>query len=438
MNKYEKYLGKKIKCNCGKEHFVSIRDIVVSKNALENIVDILKKNGFNNNFHVVADINTYNIAGKKILEIFNKAGIKYQTTIFNEGFLISKIENVENIIKDIQSKTSLIIAVGSGTINDLCRYAAFKKKLPYLIIATAPSMDGFASSVSPLVIDGFKKTFEAIPPVIIIGDIDILKNAPENMIKAGFGDIVGKYISLSDWKLGSLLSGEYFCDFIEFLVREALEICVQNISGLKNKEENAVENLMTALILSGIAMLMAGNSRPASGAEHHLSHFWEMYFLKEGIVSQPLHGEKVGIASIIMASFYNKFALLKKEDIEILIKNFHMRNIDSQKEQIQKSFGGIGESVINENFAGDALDINPLIIYERFDEIKNIAVQIPDSKKIESMLVNLGAPTKSEDLGIDWHLKKEGIKNCMYIRKKITILRLLDSLNLIEEYVDNL
>ena len=424
---YSGLLDKEFQCQCGRKHYVPIKKVLIAKGVLDQFEDILLTLGFKNNFHIVADKNTYKVAGSRIEQLFRENSVKYSMTLFSEDNLHANINNIEVIKKDMDMHVTLIIAIGSGTINDLSRYAAFQLNIPYMIIATAPSMDGYASSVSPLIVNGFKNTFTAIAPIAIIADLDILKNAPPDMIAAGFGDLIGKYISLSDWKLSKCVNNEYYCEYVAELVHKALIICVENIENLKNRNEESIANLMNGLVLSGLGMLMIGNSRPASGAEHHLSHFWEMEFLMKGR-KQLLHGQEVGVSSVIMAKFYNH---LQEVDITELKKHcFRGKTIEERKDDIRSVFGAIAGEVIKENFneTGKALTVNELI--QKWDEILSIAKNVPEAKYIKALLDYIGALSEATKLGIDKQLEEKGIENCKYVRKRYTILRLYDDLGL--------
>jgi glycerol-1-phosphate dehydrogenase [NAD(P)+] len=426
---FESLLNKEILCECGKTHYIPIKRVMISKGILNQLAEILNQLGFLDNFHLVADKNTFEVAANRVEKLFKENSIKYSMTLFNDDDLVASDTNVEKIKSDIDSQVSLIIAVGSGTINDLCRYAAFQLEKPYLIIATAPSMDGYASSVSPLIINGFKNTYNAVSPIAIIGDMDIIKNAPAHMIAAGFGDLIGKYISLTDWKLSKCINDEYYCDYVAALVYKSLTMCVENTNSLKLRDEASLANLMKGLVLSGLGMLMIGNSRPASGAEHHLAHFWEMCFLMSGR-KQLLHGQKVGVASVLMAELYNS---LNEINIIETLKHLHSlepKTVNQRKDKIKSVYGAISEEVIKENFDELYLPQNTDKLIKKWEEILEIAKNVPDSGYIKSLLDTIGAPSLSSQLGIDKELESAGMENCMYVRKRYTILRLFDDLGL--------
>ena len=196
-----------------------------------------------------------------------------------------------------------LLAVGAGTLNDLCKYAGFLTHKPSGIFATAPSMDGFSSSVTPLIEKGFKITRPAQTASDVLMDFEILSKAPRIMIGAGVGDILAKYCCLTDWRISSFLTGEAVNEEAFSLMHDAVSACDGSIPALRAGDPEGVEKLMDALLISGYAMVIAGNSRPASGAEHHMSHFLEMDFLRRGR-RIPLHGVKVGLGTMVSLYLY--------------------------------------------------------------------------------------------------------------------------------------
>lgn len=196
-----------------------------------------------------------------------------------------------------------LLAVGAGTLNDLCKYAGFLTRKPSGVFATAPSMDGFTSGVTPLIEKGFKITRSAQTASDVLIDLDVLRRAPRIMTGAGVGDILAKYCCLTDWRISSLLTGETVNEEAFSLMLEAVRACDASLPSLARGEADGVEKLMDALLISGYAMVIAGNSRPASGAEHHMSHYLEMDFLRRG-ERIPLHGVKVGLGTMVSLYLY--------------------------------------------------------------------------------------------------------------------------------------
>ena len=260
-------------CPCGKDHNCPIDFVEIGSGVLSRIVDICAGYG---SILLVADHNTWRVCGSEVAALLG--GKVADSIVFQTGDkpLIPDEEALAAIEQKVTKSTDLIVGVGSGVINDLCKQISFAAGLPYYIVATAPSMDGYASVGSALILKGMKVTLNARPPKAIIADAAVLKDAPMDMLQAGFGDIVGKYSCLNDWKLSALVNGEYFCQQVYDIVYSTAQRVEKLAEGVKNREEEAVCALMDALVAVGIAMAYVGNSRPASGSEHHLSHFFEI------------------------------------------------------------------------------------------------------------------------------------------------------------------
>ncbi|RCX12739.1 glycerol-1-phosphate dehydrogenase [NAD(P)+] [Anaerobacterium chartisolvens] len=360
-------------CTCGRSHSVDIRSIIVDQDITKEAVSLALKYKTGRIF-VIADNNTYSVKGRRIWEALKKEGLPVGGHIFESLHpLVPDERAVGRLVTEIGRDVSLIVAVGSGTVNDLARIISFKLGIPYLIAATAPSMDGYASTVSPLIIDGFKKTYEAVYPVSILCDLKAMRNAPWEMICAGFGDILGKYTALADWKLSKDVNNEYYCETGVSLVKNAMDKCMGNIDGIAERDESSIRYMIEALILSGIAMGLVGSSRPASGAEHHLAHYWEMNALARG-EEHPLHGNSVGVGTVIVSYLYEM--VKDKADFEI----------DS-----------------------------------------------PDPEEIRGLLKRIGACDNPFELGIKKEVFTESIIHAMEIRPRYTVFHLAKRLGILED-----
>ena len=288
--------------------------------------------------------------------------------------------------------------MGSGVINDLCKYVSFKNDLGYYIVATAPSMDGYASVGAALILEGMKITLNARPPKAIIADTSVLKDAPISMIRAGYGDIVGKYSCLNDWKLSSLINDEYFCQRVYDLTYECAETVEKMAEGVSKRDEETVGMLMNALVTVGIAMSYVDCSRPASGSEHHLSHFFEI----TGILDKKeyfAHGIDVVYSAVVTAKIREA----------IINSNVHKFRFDESawENEIRRIYSSCADGVI-------ALQ-KKLGWYER-DEFEKISQNLPEIKKL------LGeAPTSDKFIEM---IEKAGLDysefEALYGKEKIT------------------
>ena len=301
------WAGMEYSCACGKSHKVDIQAIRVGSGVMQELPGILRAWGPSHIF-LVADNYTYEAAGRQVEQLLDQAGLAYHKRVFQtETPLVPNEYALGSVLAAMTSQDDMLLAVGSGTLNDVTKYVSARTGMPYVIAATAPSMDGYASTVAPTILDGFKTTLPAVYPAAIVADVDILKDAPLPMLTAGFGDIIGKFTSLADWRLSHQLNGEYYCPEVAGVIEAAVETCAANAQALAQREPQAIQAVTEALILSGLAMGMVGVSRPASGAEHQMAHYWEMDALRRG-EEHPLHGNAVGVGTVLAASLYEMAA----------------------------------------------------------------------------------------------------------------------------------
>ena len=301
------WAGMEYSCACGKSHKVDIQAIRVGSGVIQELPGILRDLGASHIF-LVTDNYTYEAAGRQVEQLLDQAGLAYHKRVFQtETPLVPNEYALGSVLAAMTSQDDMLLAVGSGTLNDVTKYVSARTGVPYVIVATAPSMDGYASTVAPTILDGFKTTLPAVYPAAIVADVDILKDAPMPMLTAGFGDIIGKFTSLADWRLSHQLNGEYYCPEVAGVIEAAVETCAANAKALAQREPQAIQAVTEALILSGLAMGMVGVSRPASGAEHQMAHYWEMDALRRG-EEHPLHGNAVGVGTVLAASLYEMAA----------------------------------------------------------------------------------------------------------------------------------
>jgi len=351
-------------CSCGHPHAVGIQTIIIEAGVETQLAAYAYAHCGGKPVLVVSDNNTWVAQGELVARALQSSGVEakfwtYQTT----DFLVPDEKAVGELLLACPRTIGLIIAVGSGTLNDLCRIVSDRTALPYVVVCTAPSVDGYTSTVSPLILAGHKTTLEAVYPTAIFADPGVLVAAPSVLLQAGFGDLLGKVTALSDWELARRLNGEYHCPTIETMVRRALELTIAGAAGVAARKPEAVASLFDALVLSGLAMGMIGNSRPASGAEHHLSHYWEMDALKNH-QAHALHGNAVGSATVAIAR-----------------------------------------------------------TYELMRDLLPVGFVVPDSAEIRTWLTAAGSKVTPAELGISRELFHRSMLEAMHVRPRFTILR---------------
>lgn len=367
-------------CDCGKTHQCDIRHILIEKGATRKIGTLL--DGYHH-ILVVADTNTYAVTGKAVEE---QVGSRQENRLIyhREGVLVPNEQAIEEMEALLTPQTDLILGIGSGVIQDLCKYVSFFHKLPYYIVATAPSMDGYASVGAAMILKNMKVTVSTHVPQAIIGDADILKDAPMDMIRSGYGDIIGKYSCLNDWKLSHVINGEYFCQYVHDVMFDMVLKTRPLGPKLQARDPEAIQTLMEALVGGGVAMAMVGNSRPASGSEHHLSHFFEI----TGIVhDEPyfMHGTDVAYSSIYTQGL--RETLLRYEEMP---ENTPMSR-ESWEKHIREIYGSAAQGVIDLQKKMGWYEIDRRPIYrEKWQAIREVLAQAPSTQEMLGYLQSIG------------------------------------------------
>lgn len=431
------YLGKSFTCECGKDHRVAVEKVVIGNGAIRKIPEILSSFGFKKAY-MAADKNTYEAAGSQVEKVITEAGIQCSKHVYiREHDLVPDETAAGEFIFHMDRGTDVILAVGSGVLNDLCKFMSCRLGIPYIIVATAPSMDGYASDGSALSIENLKTTLSTTMPKAIIGDVDILKKAPLRMIKAGFGDMVGKYSAINDWKLSHAINGEYYCGTVAKMVEDSLEKCIKTAEGLKDRKDNAIQNLMEGLVITGIAMSFTGNSRPASGSEHHLSHFIEMMYLFDG-KEAPLHGEKVGVNTLVMNSLREKISNMHP-DLEKIKKIAQAFNKDKWTKDVKTLFRQAAPGVIRLNEKEKINDPDERLarvekVIGQWEKIVGILRDVPPLIEIEAVLRKAEAPVTLKELGIDRQTVINGLIYAKEVRARYTVLQLAWDLGVLDQF----
>ncbi|OAT71571.1 sn-glycerol-1-phosphate dehydrogenase [Parageobacillus thermoglucosidasius] len=383
-------------CHCGNDHNdIPIETIMISDDALQQAVIYLQRKKYQT-VALIVDQHTFEAAGRQLSALLQGEPIHHTTCFIQpdeNGDVIADEASIVQALLEIPHDVDAILAVGSGTIHDITRFCSYKMKVPFISVPTAPSVDGFTSMGAPLIIRGVKKTIQAQAPIAVFADVNVLKQAPKRMIAAGFGDMIAKYTSLIDWRFGHLVAGEPYCPLVDKITQESLQECVNNIEKIAAAEEEGVQILMNALLQSGIAMLIMGQSYPASGGEHHLSHYWEMEFLRKK-KPQVLHGAKVGVSTSLIAEVYTNHFL-------ILLNDLSENNALLGKKTIE-------------------------LLERNRQKIKEWFQSLPSPSELRSMMERVEGACTPEQLGIDQELVDRGLKEAYHLRDRFTILRFLN------------
>ena len=364
-----------VDCECGKHHSCDIKKISIKRGACNDLIELCRDY---NKILIVADENTYKASKKGVENALSNKNIK-RVIFSGDSVVIPNEESVERVREELDG-IEIIVGIGSGVMQDLCKYVAHFAKIPYIIVATAPSMDGYASTGAAMILKGMKETVSASLPMAILADTEVLKDAPMEMIKAGYGDIIGKISALCDWKLSRVVNDEYFCQYIYDITYSMIDRVRETAEGLLKRDENSVSALMEALIVVGVMMSFATTSRPASGSEHHLSHFFEITGIIENAEYLP-HGIDVALSTVITAS-------LRSELLNISFdKPVYVMPRDEYEATMKRVYGPIYKECISlQDRIGNYKKDRISVYKAKENEIKEILREASDSKKILEML----------------------------------------------------
>ncbi|HOK80979.1 MAG TPA: iron-containing alcohol dehydrogenase [bacterium] len=427
-----RYFGKSFCCPyCHSRHEIPVKKLFTKTGAIFSLPDIISKLIVGKNILILCDNNTYKAAGEKCEKVLSKS--------FNASCLIlssgknKKIHAEEKyfpaILKKLKGKDAIITA-GSGTITDLGKYAADKMKIPVISVPTAPSMNAYTSGVSAFISGTLKKTVPVKPAIAVVTDLDIISNAPIEMIKAGFADSLARSFANADWKLACLFTEEKFCA-LPYEITENLEASyIDKARQIIKRDKRMILKMMKALHLGGISMIIAGSSSPASGGEHLISHYLDMVAHKNKKDSFSLHGLQVGLGVMISAATYERLNKLDLSDVRYLLKNHKSKEHLNAHEFIRKNFG------IEEELNKKLLLLNTLrkklpFLWNKLK--KEVFPMAKGSEEIKDILKNAGCPLKFSEIGVDRDLAYQAINYSRFIRPRLTVFDIAGELGILTD-----
>ena len=402
----EKYVGR---CVCGREHTLETKKVVVEYNAVAGFEQYMADVGLAGKKRtVVYDDVIYKLTEGKHIKadqeiILKSAGLRAEDVIIED--MMEKLDSPE-----------VIVAYGAGTIMDFGRYPAYKLGIPFVAVPTLASSDGFTANICSAILNGQKKSTAMCAPVLVVADLDIIKGAPARLVASGINDILSKYISLVDWRISTLVCGEYFCPTVAELAEEALKIMREAADKYAATGVIDHEAMTMAQMKSGLTMQLLNHSRAASGAEHLMAHLVEMkpprFENAEGI-----HGECVGVGTYLCAKKYHELALMTPK-----AKPF----APLTEEWIREKFGDrLADGIIKENENDVLGSFDPQSIVDHWDEIRALIGTIPSAQELETLYKAVGSKYLPEHIGIDPALSKEMLHISAAIRNRLTLIRML-------------
>ena len=423
-------------CSCGKVHNALLDDYIVGKGAIREIASLVVRYGATKPY-LIADRNTYQAAGKQVCKVLDAHNIPYSLYVFSQETIHPNEEAVGSAAMHYDVSCDMVIGIGSGVINDIGKLISKLTKTPYIIVATAPSMDGYASATSSMDVDGLKTSVPSRCANVIVGDLDVLREAPVQMLISGLGDMLAKYVSICEWRISNLITGEYYCPTVAEYIRKALKKCVDHAEGLLNREEEAVRAVFEGLIIGGVAMNYAGLSRPASGVEHYFSHVWDMRALEFGMPAST-HGIQCALGTLYALRIYEQ---VKKYTPDVALAEQKVSAFDhpSYNQFLKDFLGRSAESMLAlEEKEGkyDPVKHHSRIAYiaEHWQELVQIMEQeLPAAAELERLLKAIGAPCSVEEIGLSADILRPTFEATKDIRDKYVLSRLCWDLGILNE-----
>ena len=397
-------------CGCGMDHRCGIHDIRIGSGLVTQAGEILRENGFPRRLLLIGDRDTLAAA----------AGIEESLTGFEvtrhcyDTLRVATMDDVR-LVEDYLDRVDAVVAVGAGSIHDPSRLACARRNKPLCLFATAPSMDGFASYNAPIVDGGFKTTHAAKCPEVIIADTKILAAAPKALKSAGFGDMISKYIALIDWQVSHLVTGEAYCPRVAELTRTAVDRLMTMAGRVTLEDEETAAAVLESLLMTGIAMSFTRTSRPGSGTEHILAHYWECIELLEGKIPN-FHGEDVGVATLLTLREYEALA-----GRETVTAHPEVNDWDA----VYRAYGPLAGDVRKLNTPDTITDgIEPRVIEEKWPEIRAIVRSVPDYDACYRAMKAAGCKTTIAEIGKDPAFVAESLLYHPYMRRRLSLRRL--------------
>ncbi len=434
------FLGRKWVCEyCGKEHLVPTKWVHIGEGAFALLRELGKQVGSDPTVLVVADEITWEVAGETVAYALKEVGCKVQSVIFPLP-LHGTDEAANWLLNQWSRDVKLAFAVGSGTVNDLVKWAASQAKIPYIAVPTAASMNGYTSPISALLIQGFKRTQPCAPPEGILTEPKVVASAPKRMTSAGYADLMSKTVADVDWQISNLLWGEHYCPLPRKLVADADEWLQNHLSNLANNEPQAVAGLLEALLLSGIGMTIAGSSTPSSGGEHLISHWLEMKAIRE--VREPdLHWLQVGIGTLVALTVYEM--LLETSPSDWSPSEDEFLPPEERRSEFAERYGAIFERVLSEFslkwLSPEKANEGRQKLADNWEQVKEIVTSTWVPQQVHrNRLSILGAATHPHEIGVPVDELREAILHAREIRRRWTVLDTAYLVGLLPDRVDEI
>ncbi len=442
------YKGSKLElselvCDCGIEHTQPEMDIYLGSGIVDQSVKYIENGNISGRKVLIVTDNVVYDHAEKFRDILQEGGYKPEICLLDrEEELVPDQTALGEILLALDKDIDFLAAVGSGTLNDLTRYTAYHTGRPFVSLGTAPSMDGYTSVIAPLIYNDLKVNKPALNPEVLILDLEVMQTAPYELILAGFGDVIGKYIALADWKLGQIINDEDYCPAVVEIIRQAVDRCMNNADAIAGQTKTGIKNLIEALILAGLTILIIDNTRPVSSIEHGMGHYLEMMKLLQK--EKPArHGITVGVTTGYAVQMYEHFLKLDPDNINIeQIKNSRPAHKEWEQQVLDNYGDRLGSLILKKNAQGypDWQEQKRRIekVRKEWPEIKREMEFLPGWEELKGVYKKLGFPLRAQKIGVSETLIKKALLYGKDYRDRYTVFKTMSELGLLGEYTDKI
>ncbi|MBO4423793.1 MAG: iron-containing alcohol dehydrogenase [Clostridia bacterium] len=428
----QQLVGKSFECGCGITHESTIKGISIYDGAVNELPDTVRSAGADSVF-MVADKNTFAAAGEKCVSLLEGGGIRCKVCLIKaeEGF--ERPEPTEralgNIVMSLGAVRGAVVGVGGGVVNDLCKLLSFSSRVPYIYVPTCPSMDGYTSDSASVIYNGVKTSIGCKCPDYLICDTEIISKAPKKLLLAGIGDMCAKTVSICEWRISSLVTGEHYCSDVAEIMRICRRAATENAEAAVQGGKKAVGEIVRGLCMVGMAMTYAKSSRPASGVEHYYSHLWDMRCLEERRQCE-LHGIQVGVGTLLTLQKYEKLKKITPDKDKALS---HINSFDRARWErgVREYFGASAESVIaledkEGKYDRQKCALRLGVITKNWDKILQIIdEELISYGELKALFEKIGHPVSPSQIGESDESAAAAFSHTSDIRDKYILSRLL-------------
>jgi glycerol-1-phosphate dehydrogenase [NAD(P)+] len=422
-------------------------NVVISSGALASVGEEFNRHFGGHTAIIVADENTFAVAGEEVRRRLEEAGVELADPYIFPGkpTLYAEYANVEKLVGSLQSHAAIPVAIGSGTLNDIVKRASYECDRHYLCVGTAASMDGYTAFGASIEKDDKKQTLTCPAPRAVLGEVDVLVNAPARMTASGYADLLGKVTAGADWLISDALGVETIPPDVWSLVQDPLREWTAQPAELAAGDTGAMDKLTEGLIMSGLAMQSYQSSRPSSGGEHQFSHLWEGEGLGRDQDPPLSHGFKVGVGSIAMAAFYERMLDRDLGNLDVDAICNQWPSWEEMERRIRSAYSGskLEEAAVGESKAKyvDAGEIRERLELLRgwWPELREkLEQQLIPAGELREMLSAAGCPVSPTEMGLGWEEFQFTYSRAQMLRKRYTALDLALEAGIFDECVEEL